>query len=326
VVREALTEERLAMLPPAEAAAVFIARRSEGLTTSEQQLLEQWLAKDEGHRKCFEAADRGWQAFGDSSGDEILSAMRTHALAPRARSRIAGWPIAAAAAVLIVAVGSAWFLMRSGTTFEHLTARGEVKEFRLTDGSVITLSGDSRVTGDFGDDVRTIQLHQGRVMFAVASDPARPFAVTAASRRIVAVGTRFDVNILADGLSVSLFEGRVNVESLDSSTTPIALEPGQQFVERNGILDIRGLNAAGEGMEDSKQELIRFEDQPLAEAVAVMNRYSTEQIVIGDPAIGSLRVSGQFRAGDSKRFAETLAEVHGLKVVNRNHRIELVRD
>ena len=71
--------------------------------------------------------------------------------------------------------------------------------------------------------------------------------------------------------------------------------------------------------------LVNFDDQPLAEAVAVMNRYSTDQIVIGDTRVASLRVSGQFRAGDSQRFAETLAEMHGLRAIRRENRIELVR-
>ena len=105
MVREALTAEKLSALEPREAAALFIARRAEGLTASEQQMLADWLAKDEGNRRLFESADRAWKTFDDSEGDEILSAMRAHALAPR---RAAGqWrPAAAAAAIALLA--SAW--------------------------------------------------------------------------------------------------------------------------------------------------------------------------------------------------------------------------
>jgi ferric-dicitrate binding protein FerR (iron transport regulator) len=64
----------------------------------------------------------------------------------------------------------------------------------------------------------------------------------------------------------------------------------------------------------------------LGDAAAEMNRHSPDQIVIREESIALLRVSGQFRAGDSRRFAETLAELHGLRVIQRENQIELVRD
>ncbi len=326
MVREALTPEKLDRLLPADAAAMFITRRAEGLTAGEQQLLAEWLAKDEGNRRQFESAERAWQAFENAEGDEILAAMRIHALAPRAPARARWWPAVAAAAGVVLAIGLAWLLIPTASTFEYATARGEVREIQLPDGSELTLDGDSALMGRFGADARDIQLQRGRALFTVAPDKARPFAVTAAGRRVVAVGTRFDVNLLADGLSVTLLEGRVNVESVDSSTTPIALMPGQQFIERRGIIDIRTLEAAGEGATAWREGFIRFDDQPLSEAVAIMNRYSIAQIAIPDPKIGALRISGQFRAGESQRFAEALADVHGLRMVSQGERIELVRD
>jgi transmembrane sensor len=71
---------------------------------------------------------------------------------------------------------------------------------------------------------------------------------------------------------------------------------------------------------------VNFDDQLLGDAAAEMNRHSPDQIVIREASIASLRVSGQFRAGDSRRFAETLAELHGLRVIQRENQIELVRD
>ena len=149
--------------------------------------------------------------------------------------------------------------------------------------------------------------------------------MTAAGRRVVAVGTRFDVNLMLEGLTVTLLEGRVNIESLDSRTAPVTLAPGQQYVERRGQVEIRTVGAAADSAISWRQGFVNFDDQPLAEAVAVMNRYSSDQITIRAAEVASLRVSGQFRAGDSQRFAETLAEIHGLRAIRRENRIELVR-
>ncbi|MEJ0087964.1 MAG: FecR domain-containing protein [Pseudomonadota bacterium] len=326
MVREALTAEKLGALEPREAAALFVARRAEGLTASEQQLLDVWLAKNDDNRRQFENADRAWQTFAASAGDEILAAMRAHALAPRPRSGAGWWPAAAAAAVLLVAIGLVWNFMPSSGTFEYVSLLGEVKEFQLSDGSSVTLDGESALTGRFSGKSRSIELQRGRALFAVAHDPSRPFSVTAAGRRVVAVGTRFDVNLLDDGLTVTLLEGRVDVESLDATTALAKLDAGQQYVERRGKVEIRTLSGAGESAISWRKGLVNFDDQPLSDAVAVMNRYSPEQITIRDPDVASLRVSGQFRAGDSQRFAETLAEMHGLRAIRQDHRIELVRE
>ena len=326
MVREALTIEKLDALEPQDAAALFVARRAEGLTTSEQQLLADWLAKDAGNRRLFENADRAWRAFDDSGSDEILAAMRAHALAPKSRSWTRWRPAAAAAAIAVLAIGVAWLFIPTAQTFEYASVRGEVKEVPLPDGSSLTLDGESMVSGRFSAESRSLELHRGRALFAVAHDASRPFTVTAASRRVVAVGTRFDVNLLSDGLTVTLLEGRVNVESLDSTMAPVPLAPGQQYVERHGKVEIRGAVGAGDSAISWQKGLVNFDDQPLAEAVAIMNRYSTDQITIGDTEVALLRVSGQFRAGDSQRFAETLAEMHGLRAIRRENRIELVRE
>ena len=325
MVREALTVEKLNGMEPQDAAALFVARRAEGLTASEQQLLADWLAAAADNRRLFENADRAWHAFDESDNDEILAAMRAHARAPKPRSATHWRPAAAAAAIALLAIGVAWFFIPAAQTFEYASMRGEVREVQLPDGSILTLDGESMVEGRFGKESRGIELQRGRALFAVAHDAARPFSVTAGGRRVVAVGTRFDVNLLSDGLTVTLLEGRVNVESLDSAVAPVPLAPGQQYVERHGKVEVRATGGAGDSAVSWQKGLVTFEDQPLAEAVAIMNRYSTVQITIGDTDVALLRVSGQFRAGESQRFAETLAEMHGLRAVRRENRIELVR-
>ena len=325
MVREALTFEKLSALGPGEAAALFIARRADGLTESEQRLLSAWLATDEGNRRQFEIAENAWQSFADSEGNEIIAAMRAHALAPRSR-RWAHWrPATAAAAVMLVAIGLVWIFRPASQTFEYASARGEVKEIQLADGSSLTLDGESAVTGRFSGKERSLKLQRGRALFVAAHDASRPFSVTAAGRRVVAVGTRFDVNLVADGLTVTLLEGRVEVESMDAAMAPVTLAAGQQYVERRGKVEIRNPGAAAESAISWQKGFVIFDDQPLAEAVAVMNRYSADQITIPDARVAALRVSGQFRAGDSQRFAETLAEMHGLRALRKEHRIELVR-
>lgn len=67
-----------------------------------------------------------------------------------------------------------------------------------------------------------------------------------------------------------------------------------------------------------------FDDLPLSDAVAEMNRYSREPIVlVGDESSKGLRVSGLFQTGDNVSFAYAVAALHGLVVHERQDHLEL---
>lgn len=336
MVREILTSERLDILGPREAAACFVMRRADGMTSSEEQLLTGWLARDEAHRRMFESADRAWQTFANVEGNEILAAMRAQARAVRPRAWAARPAALAAAAVLLLAVGMTLLSIPSLNPWapaetqvapiEYVAQQGAVKLIRLPDGSSMTLDAGSVAVARFDAAGRNIQLQRGRAFFEVIPDRSRPFAVKAADRTVVAVGTRFDVDLAsnADGMTVTLIEGHVTVAQAGSARPPVMLEPGQQYIERSGDVKIRTLGAASDNVVAWHVGLLSFADQPLADAVAAMNRYSREQIVVKDPRVASIRVSGQFRAGEARRFAATLAELHHLRSIRRADRIELL--
>ncbi len=318
-----------------EAAASFVARRSEGLTESERELLAQWLADDPANAAEFERVERGWEWIADSDGNEILAAMRAHALEPRPRRWSRLTPQAAAAAILLLFAGLSVMFFRAGDWGTpspqasppiRYASAGGIMRIALPDGSRMTLDSRSEATGSFGPGGRSVELLRGRAFFDVAADRARPFSVTAGDRRVVALGTRFDVKLEAGGLTVNLLEGGVTVGPLDTRVEPARLTPGQQFVERGGAAVIRRIGGAAGDVPGWTQGLLHFDDVPLAEAVAEVNRYSPVRIVVPSREVAALRVSGDFRAGDGARFAETVAELHPIQVVRRADSIELVAD
>jgi transmembrane sensor len=62
---------------------------------------------------------------------------------------------------------------------------------------------------------------------------------------------------------------------------------------------------------------------PLRDAVAEMNRYDQRRLVIDDPTIAALKVSGIYHTGDSDLFAGMVARLYGLDVEHRDGRIHL---
>ena len=49
-----------------------------------------------------------------------------------------------------------------------------------------------------------------------------------------------------------------------------------------------------------------FDDDRLDQVVAEVNRYSVRKLVLADPALADLRLSGAFRAGSPEKFADAL--------------------
>lgn len=318
-----------------EAAAYFVARRSDGLTESEQALLTRWLEADPANAAELERVGRGWDWFQDPGGNEILSAMRAHALEPRRRWWAMLTPRAAAAAILLLFAGLSVIFFRAGDwgtpapradpTIRYASA-AEIRQIRLPDGSRMTLDARSEAAGSFGPGGRSVELLRGRAFFHVATDPARPFSVTAGERRVVALGTRFDVKLETGALTVNLVEGSVTVGPLDGKVEPARLSAGQQFVERGGTAVIRRIDPAARDATGWTQGRLHFDDVPLGEAVAEVNRYSPVPIVVPDREVAALRISGEFKAGDGARFAETVAELHPIRVTRRGDSIELAAD
>lgn len=81
-----LTPRALRALGPRQAAAYFVARRSEGLTPGEERLLEGWLAADVAHHEVLASAERAWRVFDEPGDDRVLKDMRAEALALRPRN------------------------------------------------------------------------------------------------------------------------------------------------------------------------------------------------------------------------------------------------
>jgi transmembrane sensor len=57
-----------------------------------------------------------------------------------------------------------------------------------------------------------------------------------------------------------------------------------------------------------------FNDVPLAELVTETNRYARRPIVLDDPAMGTLHVSGTYRLRDTEQIADKLAALLDLSV------------
>lgn len=328
-------------LAPDEAAAAWIVRIDEGPLSPEAQAeFDAWREESTVNAAAFARAEAAWRLFDDPQGDPTLDALRVSALAAGKEPRRGMWAGIAAGVAVLVAVfafnpdflpfqskeDATQLAANSESTTgaapqdapesgEFATARGERRTVQLADGTAITLNTDSAIRVAYADDRRLVHLLGGQALFEVAKDPHRPFVVQAGDRQVTALGTIFEVRLDADRVKVTLVEGKVVVDEVEdrsgdsaSVMVPAVLAPGQALVVVDGVKPVLAKVDIDRELR-WREGFVEFNDVTLADAVAEMNRYSSEQLVLDDPATGSLRVSGVFRTGSPERFAAILGEL-----------------
>jgi transmembrane sensor len=145
-------------------------------------------------------------------------------------------PVAAAAAMLVMVVGTIWL----STSTKHpqliygktITRAGERKIITLSDGSVVTLNNDSQLKYPqiFSDTLREVYL-EGEAFFEVSKNKLKPFVVKTGKLNIRVLGTSFNVkHYSADkAINVVVATGRVGVNASGSKKTWL-LSPGSQLL------------------------------------------------------------------------------------------------
>lgn len=300
---------------------------------------ERWRSSNPLHAEAYARVERARLLLEGDADSLALMAMRREALARIAerrggRRRIALLAVCAALLASVVtgftvSGGDLGGLPRAVQDHARYwlhgeiarsTARGERLTLVLEDGSVLTLNTDSRVRIRYGDAQRAVRLEHGQALFEVARDAQRPFVVTAGDRQVQALGTAFDVRMDLDRVEVTLLEGRIAVQPVatanearaDADALTLA-EPGQQLVTAAHArpelrqTDVKRVVSWRDGQ-------VMFQDDPLFSAVEEMNRYARRQVVLADPELRQLRVSGAFDTGNTTLFVEALTSYFPIRI------------
>ncbi|TCU93914.1 FecR family protein [Paracandidimonas soli] len=195
------------------------------------------------------------------------------------------------------------------------TARGEQQRLSLRDGSALMLDSGSEIRVSWHLRSRRAQLRQGRAFFDVAKAVYRPFAVQAGSAQVDVVGTAFDIGRMGEDVSVRLYRGAVDVSlpvETPANVRTYRLEPGMAIDVASGkILRRQGL---AEGIPDWAQGQLVFERQTLAQALVAIRRYRPETIVLEDPSLAELRVSGVFQIARLDQLFDLLPQIWPVQV------------
>ncbi|ESQ87142.1 FecR family protein [Asticcacaulis benevestitus] len=230
-----------------------------------------------------------------------------------------GAGLAACATIAAVALGL--FLSPQA----YMTRIGEQRLVQLADGSQVTLNTDSRMSVRIDGGQRRVVLERGEAYFDIAKLGGAPFIVVSGASEVRVTGTHFNVRRDADFVRVDVEEGRV-LAGAHAATNPAgaAVLTADQAVtlDEHGLVRQRSV-AEIDRVTNWRRGRVWFNETPLRDAVADMNRYTRTQLVIATPGIADMPVSGVYRVGASESFAQALSLAYPVKVQTRDNVIEI---
>lgn len=311
-----------------EAAAGWAARMDRApLSDHETEELETWLSQDARRlgalmraRALFARAEAAW------SLEPVFNrrAFKPSPAAPPTRRRVLGWGAGAAAAAGVAAFG----YLATATT-AYATARGEVRQVPLADGSNLTLNTLSEVKIRNGLSCRTrdldIRLMTGEALLNLADGQTRDCVFRVGDWRLLADDGSLFISALPERpAQVTVHRGAAIVVGPDgggglriTEGRRLVLTPSADLAQRVETIPFDQLSRELAWREGQ----LAFHDDSLAQAAAAFARYSRQPIVIRDPALASESVSGLFAANNPVGFAEAIGMAFGAPVRVESERI-----
>jgi transmembrane sensor len=345
--------------PVYAAAADWLSRLQQpSLTLQETLDWQKWMAQSPRHSEAFREIEELWERFGSLGppqpvapdtlcgdrydGSVAVSTWKAQlGITPRRSLRAR-----ALAAMLLIALigagfGSYWLppmleRLSNAGTFE--TAVGKNANVRLADGSVVRLGGHTRLRVTLTQHLRQVDLLRGEACFEVAKDSTRPFLVRAGTATVTAVGTEFNIRRSDDRVVVSVLEGRILVQPMTpvipinwvpitkAFGTPTQVKAGERTtIDSRGIESTQAVSDASSAVAWQHGRLA-FESEPLRYVLQDVNRYAEKPIIIADPSMAELRVTGTVTEANIIGWVRSLHNAFGLHADIESDRIVLRPD
>jgi len=312
--------------PSTDAADWVVRLQSPELSEDEAVGFDAWLSADPAHAAAYDAAlsvmlevERTAPAIARG-----LAATRR----PRRQAAARGWILAgglAAAATIALAVMP--FGALRPATQDFTTAKGQQRTVRLADGSTLQINAGSRLSVTLGRHERGVVMAQGEAVFDVAADRARPFTIAVGDRTVRVVGTRFDVRHRGDQLSVTVERGVVEVRPAGDAPGRIwRLHPGQRLDTAQGAAAVQLSAVDPQQVESWRTGRLIYRDQPLGDVVADLNQQFPTPIILEDPALAQVRVSGVLVLDDQSAVIRRLALLAPIKALPSGQAVLLRSD
>jgi transmembrane sensor len=331
----------------AEAVDWFLKLQETAPAETDRQSFSEWLLRSPAHVEEYLRVASSWAlaevgAEGNLEAAALVAAAKAHhetdnvvALPIRLGRRLppagsgsvgslAGrrYPAVALVAALLLGIALWVIYLRGPATMTLQTVVGEQSSFTLQDGSVVYLNTNSKVRVAWLPAERHIEVVRGEARFKVARDAGRPFTVATATTAVRALGTVFNVRFEPLSTQVAVLEGQVEVTVGSVAVQPAVLERVRLTAGERVAVTQSGIETnAGPPIESvmawTERRLV-FRDQPLDAVIQEFNRYRTHPLVLDDPTLAALRISGVFDLSDPESLIAYLGTFETVRVARRS--------
>jgi transmembrane sensor len=300
-----------------EAAATWVARLDRGpLSDADAEALETWLGGDPRRMGAFMRARALFSRTESAWSLEPVFDPGTYAPPPSlpSRRRVLAWggggAIAATMGALVVGYG-----VTASTAYA--TGRGEMRQVPLADGAKLTLNTLSKVEVGSVFDPHQVRLVMGEILVSRSGGGKAANTLRIEDWRLRAErGLFFLSNLPGQTPEITVHRGVVDVGGpggealrLDEGSR-LSLVPDPELGRR-----VRKLSADQLSRELSWLDgQVAFNDERMDKAVEIFARYSSQPIVIRDPALARETVTGLFAAKDPAGFARAIGTAFGVAV------------
>jgi transmembrane sensor len=146
--------------------------------------------------------------------------------------------------------------------------------------------------------------------------------VDAATQRIVAERTTFDVRRDGDDVCVVLTQGSASIGLKGGGRKQI--KSGERLIASRANARIDKPNLVPLLAWQTGQAV--FDNETISGAIREMNRYSEVKIEVTDAAVARMRISGVYRVGDNAAFARSIATLLPVAVEYSTDQVRLEAD
>ena len=268
-----------------------------------------WLNASPAHQAAYDKVTQLWQS------EALNVALSRYAAIPLPQKQRKA-PLQRWTAAACIVLASGWLLIGSGLIerwqADAVTATGEQRRIVLADGSAVTLNTGTALAFNTDGDRRGVKLLSGEAYFEVRPDKSKPFVVETEQGTVRVVGTRFSVKT-GDATQVDVESGIVVCRGQQGNSRQLTAGQHTSIVKAS-VAEITNSNVS-ETFAWLKGRLI-FQDQPLEEVIAELDRYHPGAIVITDAKLAQTPITGNYKLEDTAAIVRSLAGIAGARVIN----------
>ncbi len=302
----------------------WFARRQGGVRDpGQERAFVAWLNADAAHIAAYARVEALWRAPSFAAAVARQAPSR-HRPVPRPAARRV---LRLAASVAAMAVLGAGGLRLAGIPLrlpaDYATDVGTEQVAQLEDGTQLVLDTASAVDVRYNGGQRQVILKDGRIFVSVAPD-GRPFQVVAGSTVIRDIGTAFSVERDGDAVTVAVRQGEVGIRSGAQGTPELHLRANEAGGYANGRMR-EAMPVTPDIAFAWLDHRLFFQEQPLGAVVDALRRYQRGWIVVANPALRRIKVSGGYDLRDPVAAIHDLARLSGASFIHVSDRLLILR-